>query len=124
MKKIYNIIPGKLIQESHIANEIFRLLDRIAFDNWIEVNETIYDLDFFEKHSSFYVMYLDPCGKIIRLYNTLREDIVHFMKERINYEYGEGADIAICTMQIDNAVICNHDGQVYLLSDKEVNLKQ
>lgn len=123
MKKIYNSIPGNLIQESSIANEIFLLLDSIEFSKWIEVNETIYDSDFFEKNSNVYVIYLDPCGKIIRLYSTSCEDIVDFMKEYVNYEHGEGVDIAICTMEIDNAVVCNHDGQIYLLSMEGVNLK-
>ena len=40
---------------------------------------------------------------------------MQLMKEYINCRYSEGVDIAICTKQINNAVICNHDGQVFLL---------
>lgn len=60
-------------------------------------------------------MYLDPKGVVERLYFTHRDDIVSFMKERVSYEYGAGVDIAICTKDITNAVICNHDGQVFVL---------
>ncbi len=115
MSKIYNIIPGILINDSSIVDRIFTLMDSIEFDNWIKVNEKVYSLEFFEKNNEFYVMYLDPRGVIKKLYSTCRDDIVGFMKDRINYEYGEGVDIAICTKEISNAVICNHDGQIFIL---------
>ena len=57
-------------------------------------------------------MYLDPRDVIERLYVTCCDDIISFMKERVDYEHGEGVDIAICTKEIANAVICNHDGQI------------
>lgn len=54
-------------------------------------------------------------GVINKLYITCCNDIIQFMKERINYEHGDGVDIAICTKNINNALICNHDGQVFQL---------
>lgn len=62
-------------------------------------------------------MYLDPGGVIKRLYITGRDEIIGFMRTHIDYEHGEGVDIAICTKEISNAVICNHDGQVFLLEE-------
>lgn len=118
MRKIYNIIPGKLISEDYVTNKIFSLIDSVEFNKWLEVNEDIYSSDFFKENDEFYVLYLDPAGKMKKLYITKSDDIFNFMKERINYNYGEGADIAICTKSIDNAIICNHDGQIFLLSDK------
>lgn len=115
MGKIYNIIPGKLINDNSIVNRIFTLIDSVEFDKWLEVNEKVYSLKIFQQNDEFYVMYLDPRGVIERLYVTRCDDIVSFMKERVNYEYGEGVDIAICTKEIDNAVICNHDGQIFML---------
>ena len=115
MGKIYNIIPGKLINDNSIVNRIFTLIDSVEFDEWLEVNEEVYSLEFFQQNDEFYVMYLDPRGVIERLYVTRCDDIVSFMKERVNYEYGEGVDIAICTKEIANAVICNHDGQIFML---------
>lgn len=60
-------------------------------------------------------MYLDPRGLIKKLYLTSCSDIIDFMIKNIDFKYGEGIDIAICTKDITNAVICNHDGQVFLL---------
>ena len=115
MGKIYNIIPGKLINDNSIVNRIFTLIDSVEFDKLLEVNKKVYSFKFFQQDVEFYVMYLDPRGVIERLYVTRCDDIVSFMKERVNYEYGEGVDIAICTKKIDNAVICNHDGQIFML---------
>lgn len=42
-KKIYNIIPGKQIEDSSIINSIFSLLDSVSFSEWIELNEDIYN---------------------------------------------------------------------------------
>ena len=118
MGKIYNIIPGKLINDNSIVNRIFTLIDSVEFDKWLEVNKRFTLLNFFNKTSSFYVMYLDPRGVIERLYVTRCDDIVSFMKERVNYEYGEGVDIAYLHKKIDNAVICNHDGQIFMLKSE------
>ena len=115
MDKIYNIIPGNLIYDKSIVNRISTLIDSVEFDKWLEVNEKVYSLKFFHQNDEFYVMYLDPRGVVERLYVTRCDDIVSFMKERVNYEYGEGIDIAICTKEIDDAVICNHDGQIFRL---------
>lgn len=115
MSKIYNLIPGSLVKDSSVEKKIIELLDSIEFDKWIEVNEEIYSLGFFQQHDEFYVMYLDPRGVVKRLYTTTSDEIVDFMKERINFEYGEGLDLAICTKEMSNAVVCNHDGQVFIL---------
>lgn len=42
-KKIYNIIPGKQIEDSSIIDSIFSLLDSVSFSEWIELNEDIYN---------------------------------------------------------------------------------
>ena len=115
MSKIYNIIPGDLINDTSIVNRIFALIDSIEFDDWIEVNEKIYSSEFFRQNDEFYVMYLDPRGVIERLYVTHSDDIVGFMKERVSYECGDGVDIAVCTKDITNVVICNHNGQIFVL---------
>lgn len=115
MKKIYNFIPGELINNIAIASRIYELIASIDFDKWIEVDERVYSLEFFQQYEEFYVMYLDPQGFVKKLYNTCRKDIIDFMKKRISYEYGEGVDIAICSKHFDNAVICNHDGQIFIL---------
>lgn len=119
-KKIYNIIPGKQIYDNSIINSIFLLIDSVSFDEWFEVNEDIYNEDFFKRYEEFYVIYLDPVGIIKKLYISTCEEIIAFMKEHINYEHSEGVDIAICTKQIDNAVICSHDGQVFLLLEEKI----
>lgn len=118
MSKIYNMIPGKLLNDTSIVNKIFALIDSVKFDKWVEVNEKVYALKFFEKNKEFYVMYLDPMGVINRLYDVCCDDIVEFMKEHIDYEFMEGIDIAICTKEVDNAVICNHDGQIFLIKEE------
>ncbi|MBQ5851726.1 MAG: hypothetical protein IIW54_13080 [Lachnospiraceae bacterium] len=115
MSKIYNIIPGSLIDDNSIVNRIFTLIDSVEFDEWLEVNEEVYSLEFFQQNDEFYVMYLDPRGVIEKLYVTRCDDIISFMRERVDYEQGEGVDIAICTKEIANAVICNHDGQIFML---------
>lgn len=96
-------------------NKIYTLIDSIECDKWIEIGEKVYSLNFFENNQEFYVMYLDPRGIIERLYVTSCNEIVTFMKERINAEYGEGVDVVICTKEITNALICNHDGQIFIL---------
>lgn len=115
MSKIYNIIPGKRIEDSLMMRRILELIDSIGYDDWIELDEDIYSLDFFQNNQELYVMYLDPRGIIERLYITPCKDILYFMKERINKEYGEGVDIVICTKEIENVVICNHDGEIFLI---------
>ncbi len=115
MSKIYNNIPGDLINDRSIANRIFALIESVDFNEWLEVNEEVYSLELFKQNEEFYVMYLDPRGVIERLYVTYCDDIVCFMKEQISYEFGDGVDIAICTKDIANAVICNHDGQIFVL---------
>ena len=42
MGKIYNIIPGKLINDNSIVNRIFTLIDSVEFDKWLEVNKKVY----------------------------------------------------------------------------------
>lgn len=115
MSKIYNIIPGKRLENSQIMKRILGLIDSIGYDDWIKLDGDVYSSDFFQNNQEFYVMYLDPSGIIERLYITPCIDILNFMKERINKEYGEGVDIAICTKEIENAVICNHDGEIFLI---------
>lgn len=115
MKKIYNSIPGIRIEDSSIIDRIFVLLDSVEFNKWIEVNEKVYSLGFFKQNDEFYVTYLDPRGLIKRLYITCCADIIDFMRKYINYEHGDGVDIAICTKTIRNAVVCNHDGQIFIL---------
>lgn len=115
MNKIYNIIPGNLIDDSSIMNRILELIDSVEFDEWFEVNEKVYSLEFFQQNEELYVMYLDPRGVIESLFLTSCDDIVSFMKERVNYEHGEGVDLAVCTKEITNAVICNHDGHIFML---------
>lgn len=115
MSKIYNIIPGVLNNDVSIIDRIFTLIDNVKFVEWIEVNEQVYSLEFFQRNDEFYVMYLDPQEVIKKLYITCRNDIVHFMKTHINYKYGDGIDIVICTKEINNAVVCNHDGQIFIL---------
>ena len=117
MSKIYNIIPGKLINDNSLIDRIFALIDSVEADKWIEVNEKVYSLKLLQENEEFYVLYLDPVGVIKKLYITCYDDIICFMKERINYEHGDGVDIAICTKKINNALICNHDGQVFLLKE-------
>lgn len=115
MSRIYNIIPGCQVDDSAVMERIFALLAHVKFDTWIEVNERIYSMDFFRQRDEFYVMYLDPRGVIKKLYRTCGEDIVGFMKEYIDWERGDGVDIVICTDDICNAVVCNHDGQIFVL---------
>ncbi|MBQ5560608.1 MAG: hypothetical protein IIT46_12685 [Lachnospiraceae bacterium] len=115
MRKIYDYIPGEHISDKFIADSIYELIKSINFSKWVEVDERVYLLDFFLENEDFYVIYLDPGGVVERLYKTCREDIINFMKEHINFKYGEGVDIAICTRMIDNAVVCNHDGQIFIL---------
>ena len=117
-ERIYHIIPGVLINDKSIVNRISTLLDSIPFNKWIEVNEKIYSSNFFQQYDEFYVMYLDPQGLVERLWVTGCQDIVSFMKDRVSYEYGDGVDMAICTKEINNAVICNHDGQVFMLKEQ------
>lgn len=119
MNKIYNIIPGNLINDKFIVSKILTLIDSVEFNKWIEINENVYLLKHFWQNDEFYVMYLDPGGLIYKLYITCCDDILSFMKKRINYKYGEGVDITICTKEMNNAVICNHDGQVFILKNME-----
>ena len=60
MNKIYNIIPGNLIDDSSIMNRILELIDSVEFDEWFEVNEKVYSLEFFQQNEELYVMYLLP----------------------------------------------------------------
>lgn len=115
MKKIYHCIPGTLVNDGSIINQISAFIGSITFDTWIEMNENIYSLDFFKSKDKFYVLYLDPESVIQRLYHTDCSEIVSFMKEHIDSEKGDGVDIAICTKEINDAVICNHDGQIFIL---------
>lgn len=118
MKKIYNIIPGSRIKDNSIVNRIFKLIDSVAFYNWIEINERVYSSNFFHFYDEFYVIYLDPNGLINHLYITCCQDIIKFMKAHINFEHGDGVDLAVCTKEICNAVICNHDGQIFVLKEE------
>lgn len=60
-------------------------------------------------------MYLDPRGVVKKLYISCCADMIDFMKERIDYAHGDGIDIAICPKDVCNAVVCNHDGQIFIL---------
>ncbi len=115
MLRIYNIIHGTPVYENSIMDNIFTLIDSVKFNSWIEVNEDIYNCNLFKRHQEFYVLYLDPAGIVKKLFLTQCTEIINFMKEHINYAHCEGIDIAICPAQFNNAVICNHDGQVFLL---------
>ena len=79
-KKIYNIIPGKQIEDSFIIDSIFSLLDSVSFSEWVELNEDIYNEDFFKMYGEFYVMYLDPAGIIIDIVKGL---ILQFVQNRL-----------------------------------------
>ena len=114
-QKIYNIIPGEMIQDDNTMKKIEELINSIQFTDWEEINEDVYSKGILINNNEFYVMYIDPWGDIKRLFITARDQIMRFMKERINYEHGDGVDMVICNKDISNAIVCNHDGQVYEL---------
>lgn len=61
-KKIYNIIPGKQIEDSSIIDSIFSLLDSVSFSEWIELNEDIYNEVFLKCMRNFMLCILIPQG--------------------------------------------------------------
>lgn len=82
----------------------------------VEINKDVQFLNFLE-NGEFYVMYLDPAGVVQKLYATSCVDLIDFMREHIQYESGDGVNITICTKEMSNAVICNHDGQIFVIKD-------
>ena len=61
MLRIYNIIPGTPVYENSIMDNIFTLIDSVKFNNWIEVNEDIYNCNLFKRAKQRECNQCTPC---------------------------------------------------------------
>lgn len=50
-----------------------------------------------------------------RLFVVSRENLIPLLQEKINTKKGEGIDIIISKKDLTKSIMCNHDGEVFLL---------
>lgn len=82
--------------------------------SWIRIDEGVYELGIFEKYEEFYLLYKHPVHEYMdKLFDVSRDDLVQFMKNRINSKRCEGIDIIVCSKDFSSLIVCNHDGEIY-----------
>jgi hypothetical protein len=122
-----NVFPGRRIvlnAESLISASLSQLnpegtIPIENLQNWVKVNNNIYEMDIFSDHSSLYLIYKHPIHDYLdRLYWVDREVLIEFMKERIDPDKEEGLDIIIVIPNSHIIVVCNHDGEIYQAKTK------
>jgi|GEM_PF-2619701 len=84
--------------------------------SWIRIDEGVYELDIFVKYEEFYLLYKHPVHeKMDKLFYVSRDELVQFMKDRIDTKRSEGIDIIICSKDFSKLIVCNHDGEIYIV---------
>lgn len=115
-----NIFPGQeiTINKSSIIAHINDNLDSVnkSIHHWIRMDERIYDDDVINDYDVFYLFYNHPVHDYLnKLFLTNKDQLLSFMKERINFEREEGIDIIVMPNDFSKRIICNHDGEIYLV---------
>jgi hypothetical protein len=83
----------------------------------VPVGKEVFRSDFFAGSDSFYLLCEHPVlqGKK-RLFFVDREELLAFLNAEINPDRMEGLDITVARPDLCRFLICNHDGEMYLLS--------
>jgi hypothetical protein len=80
------------------------------------VGKEVFDSAFFANNSAFYMLYEHPVHwNRNRLFYVEKMDLLHFLDAKIYPERMEGLDVTIVTTDLQGFLICNHDGEMYLL---------
>lgn len=123
--KIEKLIPGNRIQSNNKEKIQKVILTRINANNgdnysninsWKRVDNDIYESSVIKKNEDFYILYIHPIHEYMnKLFETKVDVLIEFMKKYINYERGDGIDIVIATKDFNELIVCNHDGEIFLL---------
>jgi hypothetical protein len=120
-----SIFPG--IRVSHDkANQIMKeLLHQINpnnfepgenIENWVQVGKKVYNSDAFFSEEGYYLFYKHPIHDYQdKLFLTNKTDVIAFLKDRINPDREEGLDVIVATEDYSKIIVCNHDGQIFLV---------
>lgn len=105
MKKIYDIIPGKDINDSEIKDEIFKLIKSVKFEEWRNISNEFFSIDYFLEDNLYYILYLDPIGIVDRLTSCTGKEVILFLSDRIDFECSDGIDIAVYNRETKNVIV-------------------
>jgi len=121
-----NFLPGEEVIDKNDAAEIRCKISKLMnplnipnFDNmlrWKQIQSNILDLEIIINNTLFYLLYEHPVLSYKnKLLTVSKKDLIDFLKCRINQEHKIGLDITICTLDFTSAIICNHDGDIFLI---------
>ena len=72
--------------------------------------------DFFVGNDTFYLLYEHPVLQDRKKFFLVEKDeLLFFLKDKINPDRMEGLDVTVATPDLRMFLICNHDGEMYLL---------
>ena len=118
------MFPGIKIDENENALKI-KILSRInpdkldSFENmkrWRKINQKNETLNYLSDFQYYYLLYKHPIHDYKdKLFFVTKEDLIVFIKKKINPDLGEGLDIIIAPENFSKLVVCNHDGDMYLV---------
>ncbi|NPC94280.1 hypothetical protein HOO54_19175 [Bacillus sp. WMMC1349] len=117
-----NIFPGtKVIKnEDEIKKELNYKINPQNINpinnilNWVKLDKKIYSSGVLEKYEDFYLYYTHPIHDYLdKLFFTSYDDLIKFLKDRIDPDRGEGLDLIISSKDYETIIVCNHDGEIY-----------
>jgi len=80
------------------------------------VGKEVFESKFFSATESYYVLYEHPALKDHdKVFLVERQELLPFLQAKIKPERGEGLDITVTSHDLNNFLICNHDGDLFFL---------
>ena len=117
------MFPGiKISEPQAIMDKICHQLnpDQLSpIDNmsrWTQVDNKIYESEILIENDHFYLFYCHPVHEYKnKLYLTTQNELIDFLKIRINPDHGNGLDLIIASTDMCHLIVCNHDGEIYIV---------
>ncbi|WP_438447654.1 hypothetical protein [Gorillibacterium sp. sgz5001074] len=120
-----SIFPGNRVSHdkaNQIMNELLQQINPQNVEpvenikNWVQVNNQVYNTDAFSSQKGYYLFYKHPIHNYQdKLFLTNKSDVIAFLKDRIYPDREEGLDVIVATEDYSNIIVCNHDGQIFLV---------
>ena len=114
MGRLYDIIPGKQIDNIIIVDKLFEVKKNALINNYVRVDEFNIFETTIKNDEYYYLIYLDPKGIINRYFICEGSELIDFIQDRIDSYYGNGIDMLIVNLDFIEILMTTHDGDIYL----------
>jgi len=119
------IFPGKdvtseqpqLMEDIDLRMNPERLPPLEVLKQAIPVGNEVFGSDFLAGGDTFYLYYEHPVlQRRKKLFVVHKDDLLSFLNAKIKPDRMEGLDVTVADPELRRFLICNHDGEMYLLS--------